>query len=217
MRGRTHNYTVLLLRCGNSSFHASPALNHCVGRNSTFQNFIPSNNLSSFRVEVLRHSFNEPSLQLRFVFQSVIVNSLLTFIAMLPTEFRCFVSANVNILAREKRADFVHDVFQKLNSAVVPCAINVFEYSPFRFNRNTLSCATEPRVGANGSHRMAGQFYFRNNGDVSSLSISNNVFDLLLRVITFAHMISELIHAVRTKTRKLWIFFDFYAPALVFG
>ena len=217
MRGRTHHYIVLLLRCGNSSFHASPALNHSIGRNSSFQNFIPSNNLSSFRVEVLRHFFNEPCLQLRFVFQSVGMNSLLTFIAMLPTEFRRFVSANVNVLAREKCTDFVHYVFQKLNSAVVPCAINVFEHAPFRFNRNTLACATEPRVGANSSNRMTGHFYFRNNGHVSCLSISNNVFDLLLRVIAFAHVISEFIHSVRTKTRKLWIFFYFNAPALVFG
>ena len=217
MRGRTHHYTVLLLRRGNSSFHASPALNHCVGRNSTFENFIPSNNLSSFCVEVLRHFFNQPRLQLRFVFQSVGMNSLLTFIAMFPTEFRRFVSANVNVLAREKCADFVHHVFQKLNSAVVPRTVYVFEYSPFRFNRNTLSCATEPRVGANGSNRMTGHFYFRNNSHVSGLSISNNVFDLLLRVVTFAHMIPEFIHSVRTKTRKLWIFFYFNAPALIFG
>ena len=52
---------------------------------------------------------------------------------------------------------------------------------------------------------------------MSGLSISNNVFDLLLRVIAFAHMIAEFVHAIRSQARELWIFFYFNAPALVFG
>ena len=79
----------------------TPAHHRSRGSKPTFKDFIPANELLAVRSKHLFCTTNDVALQFVFVFQTFVLDALLTLGTFLPASLRAFIAPNVEVLTRE--------------------------------------------------------------------------------------------------------------------
>ena len=70
--------------------------------------------------------------------QALHPNSALTLIAVFPTVFWRLISTNMDVFRREELHNLSKHIFEKSQSRIVSCAIDVFKHTPLSLDRNLL-------------------------------------------------------------------------------
>ncbi len=147
-------------------------------------------------------------------YNTFIFDTLLAKRTGFPTVLRTFVATYMEIFTREEWSNFGNHILKEFEDIVFACAQHDRFNAPSNTRCNCLACARQFRISRDGSTFMTRHFDFRNDGDVTSRSVFDNILDLLLCVEatvsgTFA------IHTCRTDLCQLRIFLDLDTPALI--
>ena len=145
--------------------------------------------------------------------------------AGLPTHAGGLITANVDILAREKLHHLVEHILDKLQRVVFANTQDVIGNAPHTPHLIGASSATQLGIGGQCTQHVAGHVNLGNDGNIAIGSIAHDVDDFLLGVVTAVS--DTVIHGrivaqsgAVTPTANLGqsgIFLDFHAPALVIG
>ncbi len=192
--------------CCDAAFDAPPRHDRGVGRQAAFQNLIPTYDLPALAVEEAFDAANEIALQTVFVFQSFFLDERLAGRAGFPAVFGALVAADVDILAGKKPHDFGEDILQKSESFLFG-AIHVFKNAPFGGCFKGAGRAGQFGIRREGCQRVAGEFYFRHNGDVSFGGVAHHLADFVLCVKTAVALAVEAVRLVAVMTDE-----GFFAP-----
>ena len=76
IRAGSHNCVVSRFGGSDTTFHTTPGHHCCIGRESAFQDFIPTDDIPSFAVEIFLHAGDEVALQLFFLCMFLTVNGI---------------------------------------------------------------------------------------------------------------------------------------------
>ena len=98
---RGHDDIVTHISRLDTTIFTTPAHDRSRGSKPTFEDFIPANELLAVCSEHLLCTANDVALQLVFVFQAFVLDTLLTVRTFLPASLRTFVTPNVEVLPRE--------------------------------------------------------------------------------------------------------------------
>src|SRR5690606_7522134 len=123
---------MLLFSSSYTTFGSSPAHHGCIRSQTSFQNFVPTDDFSAFGIDKFFHSGDKIALQFVFVFEVFSFDNALTMFTGLPSGFRRLIPSNVDIFAREKSHNFIQNIFQKLKSFFF-WAKNIIKNSPTSF------------------------------------------------------------------------------------
>ena len=76
IRAGSHNCVVSRFGGSDTAFHTTPGHHSCIGCESAFQDFIPTDDIPSFAVEIFLHAGDEVALQLFFLCMFLTVNGI---------------------------------------------------------------------------------------------------------------------------------------------
>ncbi len=158
------------------------------------KNIVPSDKLFIFRFEVVANSVFKPTLKFPFVFKRIICHCLLALGAFFPLNLRSLISAHMYIRRIKKVANLVKNIKNKLKCAFfattnrsVPTEIKLsLRNSAAEIARHLriFNNAGKLLVCSNRSGTVRRKVDFGNNHNSALFCVSNNLFDLLLRVIS---------------------------------
>ena len=97
----------------NTTLFSTPRHNGCIGRDTSLQNLVPSQETASVIVEELFDTVYQIALQLVYIGQMLVFHSLLTFRTGLPSRFAGLITSYMNVFGREKFHDFRQYILQK--------------------------------------------------------------------------------------------------------
>ena len=207
-------------RC-NATLLAPPRHHGSCRSKSAFQNLVPTDNLAAMLSQEFFNTLNEIALQL-FFSRMVLVGKQFFFTDALlaertfsPACFRAFVTADMDIFAREKFHHFLQHIFKKLKSAFLSCTQNNVLNTPDIADNPLFALARQFRISSNRSHFVTRHFDFRYHCNKSFGCIFHNFLHLFLRIVAAIFM-AFAFNTLRTDFRQFRVFLDFYSPTLVF-
>ena len=228
---RCHNDIVFLFRSFDTALFTTPWHNSCVRSKSAFEDFIPTDDLTSVVVEEFFDMVDYEALQTFFLamliirFQAQRLDTCLTFRTFFPTYFRTFVTTYMNIFWREDFNQFSIYVFEEFQYLIVSGTKHIFRYSPLSPYFVRATGTSQFGISGKGSLHVSRKIDFGNNCDITFGSISYYFFRLLLGIeatvrfaVVFTGVTSDdCFCSLGTYFCQLRIFLDFQTPTLVFG
>ena len=217
---RCHDYIMPHPGCFNATFLSSPAHDPGARSQSTFQDFIPAQQLTPFGRNEFFHSPDGIALQLKFIFQIVVFDALLAFAAGFPVGFSRLISTNMDVGGGKNIHHFSDHILHKSESGIIAQA----KFTLTFFGTNTA----QVWICGNDLLRVAGHFNFWDDGDASFLRIGNQFLCLQLGIIpavgigfSFVYIIAvavpPFLPAITGSpcrlSRQCGIFFYFNPPA----
>ena len=159
-----------------ASILPSPGHDSRIGSQTAFQNFIPADQLTAFRVQKLFRPVNHITLEFINALHPVFLHQRLALRTGFPSWFTGFIPSDMNILGREKFHHFCQYVFHKSERLVVTdTKITVLVW---------FTGTTQFRIGHQHLFRMPGKFYFRDYINMFGCCMLHNLPDILFRIIT---------------------------------
>ena len=223
-RAGSHNGVVSGLGGSDSARLSPPAHHGGVGRQSALEDFVPTDDLSSARIQVGLDAANEVALQGVLVDQALRGDARLALGAVVPPRFGALVAPDVYVLAREERQNFVQHAFKKGEHRVVAGAVDVVKHAPSSGYRLLDAGTAQLRIGREGSPGMARELNFGNHRDVARSRVGHDFAYLVLGVESAIARAVEALIAIRADLRGIApgpdlgesrVALDFDAPALV--
>ena len=163
------------------------------------------------------------------ILEAKLLDLSLCFGAVLPLNFRTFVAANMDELAREERDDFGQDVLEEFDRAWLGVEYVLVD-SPVGENFERLVAVSKFWVGGYRSLCMARHLDFGHDCDVSLLRVLDDFFDVFLRIEAAMRDAVKLeflritrmstVHGFLSESAnggQFRISLDFDSPALIVG
>ena len=195
---------------------------------------VPPHGLPPLALQMANNAIHEIALQVFFVGDALSLHQLLAATACPPVRLLGLVASDVDVFRREDADDLVEDVLQETIDPLVAGAIDdagILAADAGQHADEAIANhgARHLGIGGDGSHAVGGHLYLRHHVHMSLLGISNDVAQLLLRVVaangcglSFARVLAVgevgvTLHAPGTRFSELGIFLDFHPPAVVVG
>ena len=147
-------------------------------------------------------------------FDAFRLDTCLALRSTLPTHFRAFVTADMDIFAGEKRCDFIENILQELERFFLSGTQYDVFYPPDDTRCGRFALARQFGICGDCSQLVSRKFDFRNDRDKTVCCLLYHFLDLVLRIKT-AIFRSFAIYAFGTDFCQFWVFLDFDTPALV--
>ena len=219
---RSHNYIVRLECWSDTTLFTTP-WHHCsVRTQTTFKNFIPTDNLLTILGQHFFHATDDIALEAFFRSMSVLclqtelLDECLTIRTFLPATLRTFITTDMIIFTWEDFDHFLNNIFKEIKHI----SLTRTHYKIFHTPNNTwcyfFACTGEVRISCNGSQFMTRSFKFRNNGNEAFCSVCYHFLHFFLSVeATMSCSFTFLTGS--THFCKFRILLYFHTPALVFS
>ena len=167
---------VAFLGCLDSTLFATPAHDRSVGSETTHEDLIPADELTSLAVEVLLDTADHIALERMLVLEPLALHTCLTLGALAPVLHRSFVATDVDVLRGEDRHDFVEDIFEELEGLLIPDTYVGVLKGPF-VETAQLGISSEDLVA------MPRELDLRDDRDAETGSVVEHCMDVLQAVV----------------------------------
>ena len=217
---RSHNHVVLLQSSRNTSGCTTPRHHGSLRAQTTFEDFIPADDLSAVLSQHLLHALDHVALEsflsrvLAVSLQAFSLDALLAGRTVLPAGLRALVTTDVEIFAREERHYLANDILQEVEHIFLTRTHHDILNTPNHSRSPLLALAGERWISSDCCHHVTRKVDFRNHGDVALGCIIHDVLDFLLCIETAIGRTVTL-EAIAADGSQLRIFLDFDTPALV--
>lgn len=206
---------------GNATTRSAPTHDCGSFGESSFENFIPTDEATTVLVEVVFHLLDKPRLKFVFVFEPPFFDSLLLGGVFFPLGFGALITADMNELAGEDVHDLGEDISAELDGFGFGVKDSVADAPPHHdFGGFAVA---EFGICGDGSNHMTGHIYFRDNGDMAFGGVGDDFAEFVLGVEATVRDVVVLggvpsddgSWADGADLSEARIFLDFDSPALI--
>ena len=158
-------------------------------------------------------------------FDAFRLDARLAFRTTLPTHFRAFVTAYMDIFGREKIDHLAEHVFEEGHCLFIAGTDHIVRYAPLGPYFIRSARTTQVRISRDSCQLVSRKVYFGDDRDETFLGVSDHVADFVLRIehafairlaVIFAGVTADDgFLALRPDLGQFRIFLDLDAPSLV--
>ena len=220
-RTRSHDNIMPLLSSFDTTINTSPRHDGSILTQSTFQNFIPSDDFLTILLQHLFYTLDDIALQsflcrvLAIALKMLVNNTLLTSRAGFPTGFRALVATYMEIFAREERHHFLEDIIQEMEHQFLTRTHHDVLNTPNHSWSPLFSLTGQFWISSNSRHHVSRKIHLRNHRHIALGSIIHDILNLLLCIKTSIDRAIAFL-AITADRSQFRIFLDFNTPALIF-
>ena len=160
---------------GNATLRTPPRHDGCVGGQTSIQYLVPADDFTPFAVEILLYAGYHITLQLAFIFESLVLHALLAFGTCFPVTSAGFIASDVDIPGREQPYHLIQHIFEKLEGLLVA--------DTYLTGCIGFSGAGQLRISRQHFVRVSGHLYFGNNGDMPQAGIFQHLTYIRFRIV----------------------------------
>ena len=214
-----------------AAFLAAPRHHRGTRRESTFENFVPTDDATSFLRKVFARVTDYIALQTlfggvsTFGLQVFLADKGLTLRTLLPTFLGAFVAADVNVGRGEDICHLIEHVVDEFVGFRVAGTKHIVRNAPVLAHLVGPSGASKFGVGGQSGDHVTGQVDFGDYRDVTFGSVAHNVATFLLSVksavratVVFAGVMTDHgLSALTPHCREARVALNINAPTLIVG